>query len=36
MGRLSLRRTRLSPALRELTREVSLTPGKFIQPPFVV
>jgi porphobilinogen synthase len=33
---LSLRRTRLSPALRELTREVQLAPGRLIQPLFVV
>lgn len=36
MGGLSLRRTRLTPALRELTREVQITPGKIIQPLFVV
>ena len=36
MGGLSLRRTRLSPAIRELVREVHLAPGKLIQPLFVV
>ena len=36
MGRLNLRRTRLSPAVRELSREVSVTAGKLIQPLFVV
>jgi len=36
VGRLSLRRTRLTPAVRELTREVEVVPGKLIQPLFVV
>ncbi len=36
MGRLSLRRTRLTTAVRELTREVEVVPGKLIQPLFVV
>ena len=36
MAHLTLRRTRLSPALRALTREVTLAPDKLIQPLFVV
>lgn len=36
MAGLTLRRTRLTAAVRELTREVDLGPGKFIQPLFVV
>jgi porphobilinogen synthase len=33
---LSLRRTRLTPAVRALTREIAVEPDKFIQPLFVV
>ena len=33
---LSLRRLRLNPAIRELTREVRVSPEQFIQPHFVV
>jgi len=36
MARLSLRRTRLSPGIRALTREVRPHPEQFIQPLFVV
>ncbi len=36
MGRLSLRRTRLTAPMRELTREAQLASGKLIQPLFVV
>lgn len=36
MAGLSLRRTRLSPALRELTREVRPTADQFVQPLFAV
>ncbi|MCK6370587.1 MAG: porphobilinogen synthase [Gammaproteobacteria bacterium] len=36
MGRLSLRRLRLSPPLRALAREVEIPPDKLIQPLFVV
>lgn len=36
MARLSLRRTRLTPALRDLVREVDISPDKLIQPLFVV
>jgi porphobilinogen synthase len=35
MGGLSLRRTRLAPAIRELTREVAVERAKLIQPLFV-
>ena len=35
MGRLSLRRARLTPAIRDLTREVDVAPDKLIQPLFV-
>jgi porphobilinogen synthase len=34
MGRLSLRRARLTPAIRALAREVDVTPDKLIQPLF--
>ncbi|HJP04221.1 MAG: porphobilinogen synthase [Gammaproteobacteria bacterium] len=36
MAGLSLRRTRLNPAIRELTREIRPVVGQFIQPLFVV
>ncbi len=36
MGGLTLRRTRLGPALRALAREITLAPDKLIQPLFVV
>lgn len=36
MGRLSLRRTRLTPAIRALTREVAVERDKLIQPLFIV
>jgi porphobilinogen synthase len=36
VGSLTLRRTRLTAAVRELAREVDLRPGKLIQPLFVV
>ncbi|MEC9375328.1 MAG: porphobilinogen synthase [Pseudomonadota bacterium] len=36
MAELSLRRTRLSTATRELTRQIRLSSGQFIQPLFVV
>jgi porphobilinogen synthase len=36
MAGLSARRMRLSPAIRELTREIAVTPEHFVQPLFVV
>lgn len=36
MGRLTLRRTRLNPHLRELTREVRISREQLVQPVFVV